>query len=101
MPKVIVGNAPVKVSWQEYAVAIMPKGTPVEWRDSDFASSFGNTGKRSGTGVFKFSSWYDGIAAHIDVMGETKIICVFQGTRIRRLKDASKAAAFGVCGEGI
>lgn len=100
MPKVIVGGHATEVTWQEFAVAIMPKGTPVEWHDPGMRSLLPSK-QSSGTGILVNSSFYDGMCAHIDVMGEMVYVHLSLGARVRRLRDRKKLAALGVNGEGI
>lgn len=91
MPIVQVGHEEVQVKWQEYYAAMLPEGTPVSFSD----------GKRSGTGIFLGSYFYDGVVARIAVGDDAVSVFVGLGGRVRRLRDAALLAGSNCGGDGI
>ena len=88
MPEVIVGERPVKVSWGEYYLALLPKGTRVKFTKG---SGFGAR-RKSGEGTFHGSMFHDGISGRVKVelddAGTVESVDIFPefGDRIRRIK---------------
>lgn len=97
--QVIVGGSPVEVSEAEWLVATMEPGTPVEF-EAKYA--FGSQIK-SGIGVFRFASYYDGVNAHVELPGGGDKLVLFpaMGDVCRPLSDLSQLAADGCGSDGI
>ena len=78
------------VSRAEYAVSLIPKGTPVRWR------KVGRATTTEGTGIL-MSSWMcqDVICAEIDCDGTRVGVLLFDNARVWRLKDASLLPSIG------
>ena len=89
---VMVGDEPCRVSWQEYYVSILPKGTPVRWTKDE----------KEGTGIFEFAYFYDGVMAVVELYGGNKLDFFLSfGDKVRRLKDTTQLVAPGIGGDGI
>ena len=78
MPHVLVDGSKHRVSWEEFYISLLPEDTPVWYRRQS---------GEEGVGLFKFSSWYDGISAHVELIGGRRVILFPEfGDKIRRLK---------------
>lgn len=103
MPHVMIGNIRTTVNWLEYYFAILPKGTPVEWRPWKSKMS-GRPPVEPGCGWFTFSWHYDGIIGEIDA--DRKRVAIHASVdrkryRVRRLRDVRRLVGQGMHGDGI
>lgn len=76
-----------------YLASILPRGTPVAWRD----------GQETGTGTLELTwSCCDEFVAQVKVAdGLIRSILLWNGNRIRRLKDTRRLVGMGIDGSGI
>jgi hypothetical protein len=89
VPKVIVVDREVPVSWREIYAAMLPKHTEVEFYDP-VRSPF-NPGPQAGVGVLSHTWWCNGaIVAEVRVDGKLKGIFLNEKkSRLRRIKPKS------------
>lgn len=94
MPHVNVGGSRCRVSWAEYAAAIMPKGALVWFRVKTA------TGMKEGCGAFLGAKFYDdSVSARVQSGNDTIHVFPTFSDRIRRAKAHEVADHIG--GEGI
>lgn len=88
MPKIKVGGTPVKVTWAEFHICLIPKGTAVE-----FTKHRGEPSKA--IGIFEGSMFYDGVVGHVLVGNEIVHLHPEFGDRVRKLRDCRQAPFVG------
>ncbi len=94
VPKVMVGDAVVRVSWAEMFFALLPENTPIRWRKlPQVFLLFANTAPESGEGVFLYSWFYDGVIAEVEADGKRfPIMCgLHDKIVVRRVERPRKA----------
>lgn len=102
MPSVMVGGVKTPVSWQEYFAAILPEGTPVEWKRMEEKRMFMSPLDDDGVGTTSSSWFYDGVNLIVDVGGKRHSLMLGCAKyRLRRLRDRSRLVGSGMNGEGI
>lgn len=93
MPRVLVGGRKCSVTWPEYYASVLPEGTPVKFTSKSL------TGKVTvGSGIYKGSAYYDGVAAYVDIGGRIQYLFLSSEDRMKRIK---RETDLPFLGEGI